>query len=79
MTSVVDNKCIKCMSCTEVCPVDAFREDEKMLVVDPDTCIDCGVCIPECPETAIALDSDADAEWISYNADKAPSLPEAKK
>ncbi len=79
MTSVVDNKCVKCLACTEVCPVDAFKEDEKMLVIDPDACIDCGICLSECPETAIASDADADAEWIAYNAEKAPNLPSAAK
>ena len=79
MTSVVNDKCVKCYACTEVCPVDAFREDENMLVCDPDTCIDCGICIPECPEAAIANDADADPKWTAYNAEKAPSLPVAKK
>ena len=45
MVSVVNDSCIKCKSCADVCPVDAFHEGETMLVVDPDTCIDCGVCI----------------------------------
>ena len=48
MVSVVNDSCIKCKSCVEVCPVSAFREGDSQLVVDPDTCIDCGVCISEC-------------------------------
>ena len=55
MTYVVDDKCILCKhtSCVEVCPVDCFYEGENMLVINPDECIDCGVCEPECPEDAI--------------------------
>ena len=58
MTYVVDEKCIKCkhMDCVEVCPVDCFYEGENMLVIDPDECIDCGVCEPECPVDAIVSD-----------------------
>ena len=51
MTYVVTEACIKCkyMDCVEVCPVDCFYECENMLVINPDECIDCGVCEPECP------------------------------
>ena len=51
MTYVVTEACIKCkyMDCVEVCPVDCFYEGENMLVINPDECIDCGVCEPECP------------------------------
>ena len=51
MTFVVNESCIKCklMDCVEVCPVDCFYEGENMLVIHPDECIDCGVCVPECP------------------------------
>jgi ferredoxin len=51
MTYVVTEACIKCkyMDCVEVCPVDCFYEGENMLVIDPEVCIDCGVCEPECP------------------------------
>ena len=50
MTYVVTENCIKCkyMDCVEVCPVDCFYEGENMLVIHPDECIDCGVCVPEC-------------------------------
>ena len=44
--------------CVTVCPVDCFYEGENMLVIDPDECIDCGVCEPECPEEAILPDTD---------------------
>jgi ferredoxin len=44
------------MDCVEVCPVDCFYEGKNMLVINPDECIDCGVCIPECPVDAIVTD-----------------------
>lgn len=55
MTYVVCAGCIGCKhtTCVDVCPVDAFRESEEFLVIDPDVCIDCGVCEPECPVEAI--------------------------
>ena len=51
MTYIVNESCIRCKytDCVEVCPVDCFYEGENMLVIDPDECIDCGVCEPECP------------------------------
>jgi len=60
MTYVVTENCIKCkfMDCVEVCPVDCFYLGENMLVINPDECIDCGVCEPECPAEAIVPDSD---------------------
>ncbi len=58
MTYLVNESCINCkhMDCVEVCPVDCFYEGENMLVINPDECIDCGVCEPECPEDAIFAD-----------------------
>ncbi|MCU7611197.1 ferredoxin family protein [Anaplasma capra] len=58
MTHFVTDRCIRCKytSCVEVCPVDCFYEGKNMLVIDPDQCIDCGVCIPECPVDAIVSD-----------------------
>ncbi|UWI83394.1 ferredoxin family protein [Wolbachia endosymbiont of Howardula sp.] len=58
MTHFVTDKCIKCKytDCVEVCPVDCFYEGKNMLVINPDECIDCGVCIPECPLDAIVTD-----------------------
>ena len=60
MTYLVNDKCIKCkyMDCVEVCPVDCFYEGENMLVINPDECIDCGVCEPECPVEAIFAEED---------------------
>ena len=60
MTYIVVEACIKCkrMDCVEVCPVDCFYEGENMLVINPNECIDCGVCEPECPEEAILPDTE---------------------
>ncbi len=72
MTFVVTDVCIKCKltDCVEVCPVDCFYEGENMLVINPDECIDCGVCEPECPIEAIVPDSDPKAEeWLQLNRD----------
>ncbi|HCC24221.1 MAG TPA: ferredoxin family protein, partial [Holosporales bacterium] len=51
MPHVVKEGCIKCkyMKCVEVCPVGCFHEGESMLVINPEECIDCGVCVYECP------------------------------
>lgn len=59
MTYVVTDKCVKCKytTCVEVCPVDCFYEGELMLVINPEECIDCGVCEPECPIDAIKPES----------------------
>ena len=64
MTYVVTDLCIKCkyMTCVEVCPVDCFYEGENMLVINPNECIDCGVCEPECPAEAILPDTEAGLE-----------------
>lgn len=60
MTFVVIDHCIKCKytDCVEVCPVDCFREGPNMLVIDPDECIDCNLCVPECPVDAIVAEDD---------------------
>jgi len=64
MTYVVNQACIKCkfMDCVEVCPVDCFYEGNNMLVINPDECIDCGVCEPECPAEAILPDTEPGME-----------------
>lgn len=70
MTYVVTDACIKCKytDCVEVCPVDCFYEGENTLVIQPDECIDCGVCEPECPVDAIIADTDPEAEkFIEMN------------
>ena len=75
MTYLVNDKCIKCKftDCVEVCPVDCFYEGDNMLVINPDECIDCGVCVPECPVDAIFADIDVPDEeeaWIDRNAEE---------
>ena len=59
MAHVVCEACINCKrtDCVDVCPVDCFREGPNFLVIDPDECIDCAMCIPECPEAAIFANS----------------------
>jgi ferredoxin len=78
MTYVVTEACIKCkyMDCVEVCPVDCFYEGEVMLVINPDECIDCGVCEPECPIDAILPDTEPEAEpWLQLNRDYSAGWP----
>ena len=91
MAFVVTENCIKCKytDCVEVCPVDCFYEGENMLVIDPDSCIDCGVCVPECPAEAISPESPDLLKWVEINREyakkwpnitkKIPALPEAKE
>jgi len=66
MTYIVTEACIKCkyMDCVEVCPVDCFYEGENMLVINPNECIDCGVCEPECPAEAILPDTEDGLEKL---------------
>ena len=76
MTHVVTARCMDCRytDCAAVCPVACFyeiSEPANMLVIDPETCIDCGLCIPECPINAIFLEADLPehyAEWTDFNA-----------
>jgi ferredoxin len=78
MTYTVTEACIRCkfMDCVEVCPVDCFYEGENMLAINPEECIDCGVCEPECPAEAIISDmSDEAARWVSLNRDMAARWP----
>jgi ferredoxin len=80
MTFVVTDNCQRCRftDCVTVCPVDCFHADDDMLYIDPDECIDCGACEPECPVEAIYEESDLPDEmkkWIEINAQKAPDLP----
>ncbi len=79
MTYLVKDACIKCkyMDCVEVCPVDCFYEGANMLVIHPDECIDCGVCVPECPLDAIVpgKDDDPDGKWLEINTKYASIWP----
>ena len=68
MTFVVTEACIKCKytDCVEVCPVDCFHEGPNMLVIDPDECIDCTLCEPECPVDAILSEDDLTEDQEKY-------------
>jgi ferredoxin len=78
MTYLVNDNCIKCKytDCVEVCPVDCFYEGENMLVINPNECIDCGVCEPECPADAIIPDNVEGADkWLYINEDYSAKWP----
>lgn len=80
MTFVVVDSCIRCKytDCVEVCPVDCFREGPNMLVIDPDECIDCNLCVPECPVDAIFAEDDLPddkKEFLALNAELAKKWP----
>lgn len=64
MTFVVTENCIRCKytDCVEVCPVDCFYEGPNFLVINPDECIDCALCEPECPINAIKSEDDLTTE-----------------
>lgn len=70
MTYVVSENCIKCKytDCVEVCPVDCFREGANFLVIDPDECIDCTLCVAECPADAIFAEEDLPQDQIQFIA-----------
>ncbi|MCB2261887.1 MAG: ferredoxin family protein [Candidatus Thiosymbion ectosymbiont of Robbea hypermnestra] len=80
MTFVVTENCIKCKytDCVEVCPVDCFCEGPNFLVIDPDECIDCAVCEPECPVEAIFAEeelSEDQRHFVALNAELAKKWP----
>lgn len=78
MTHVVTDACIRCkyMDCVESCPTDCFHEGENMLVINASACIDCSICVPECPVDAIQPDIDANAaRWVKLNATYAALWP----
>jgi ferredoxin len=70
MTYVVTESCIKCKytDCVDVCPVDCFREGPNFLVIDPDECIDCTLCVAECPVEAIYAEDDLPADQVQFTA-----------
>lgn len=80
MAYVVSEACIKCKltDCVEVCPVDCFHEGENMLVIDPDECIDCTLCEPECPIWAIYSEDELPSDqtkMIAVNAEYSQKWP----
>lgn len=87
MTYLVTDNCVRCkhMDCVNVCPVDCFYEGENFLAINPDECIDCGVCEPECPVDAIVPESalsPADYEkWYEINKEYSlvwPNITDAR-
>lgn len=80
MTFVVVESCIKCKytDCVEVCPVDCFHEGPNFLVIDPEECIDCTLCEPECPVDAILSEDDLDESqrhFLDLNAELSLAWP----
>ena len=80
MTFVVGSPCVGCKDtkCVTVCPVDCFHEGPNMLVINPDECIDCGLCEPECPVQAIWSEAEVPAEemeFIEINEIKSQTWP----
>ena len=80
MTFVVTEACIKCKltDCVEVCPVDCFHEGPNFLVIDPDECIDCTLCEPECPVEAIFSEDEVPAgqeHFLKLNAELSQVWP----
>ncbi|KPK93836.1 hypothetical protein AMJ80_05755 [bacterium SM23_31] len=94
MPYIVGEPCVnsKYGDCVEVCPVDCFYQDDKMLYINPDECIDCGACEPECPVNAIFLEEEGpgydetkckhDAQYyidLNYNFDYEGKEPVTSK
>jgi len=85
MTHLVTEGCINCKytDCVIVCPVDCFYEGPNFLAINPDECIDCAVCIPECPTNAIVDEADLSEEerkkWYDINAELAKKWPNITK
>lgn len=80
MPHIVAEPCVNCKytDCVAVCPVDCFHEGVNFLAIDPETCIDCGLCPPECPTTAIFAEEDLPDKWkefVQLNAKYAPLWP----
>lgn len=84
MTHVVTESCIRCRytDCVDVCPVDCFRVGSNFLAIDPDECIDCAVCVAECPVNAIFAEEDVPADqqdFLKINADLSRVWPSITK
>ena len=80
MAYVVTAPCFGCKytDCVVVCPADCFHEGEKMLYIDPDECLDCSACMPECPVQAIYPEWEVPGEWqefIALNAEMSQQTP----
>ena len=80
MAYVVTENCIKCKytDCVDVCPVDCFHEGPNFLAIDPDECIDCSLCVAECPAEAIFAEDDVpdhQQKFIALNAELSKVWP----
>lgn len=78
MAFIVTEACIRCkfQDCVQSCPVTCFHEGANMLVIDPEACIDCGACVPECPTEAIIRDTAPEAgKWLAFNRKYAALWP----
>ena len=80
MAYVVTESCIRCRytDCVEVCPTDCFHEGPNFLAIDPDECIDCGVCVAECPADAIFSGEDvpdSQRSFVELNASLSKRWP----
>ena len=80
MAYVVTESCVNCRytDCVDVCPVDCFKMGPNFLVIDPDECIDCAVCVPECPVNAIYAEEDVpedQRQYIEINRELAQTWP----
>jgi ferredoxin len=84
MTYVITEPCVdlKDRSCMDVCPVDCIHEADRILVIDPEECIDCDACVPECPVEAIFPDAVVPEEWkqfVKINAALRDGIPEVDR
>jgi ferredoxin len=76
---VVCEPCHDCKytDCVAVCPTDCFYQDDEQLYIDPEECIDCGACVPECPVEAIFRETDVPSQWgqfVQLNAERVKTL-----
>lgn len=81
MAMVVTEPCFGCKytDCVVVCPAECFHEGESIVFIDPEECIDCGACVPECPVEAIYYEGDVPGKWHDYielNREMAPKCPQ---
>lgn len=85
MSYVITEKCLgeRYATCVSVCPVDCIYpgdyQDQEFMVIDPNVCITCGACLPECPIGAIVESEDMDPDYAQINADLSPSFQDNEK
>lgn len=80
MPYIITEKCLgeRYATCVSVCPVDCIKpgdyQGQEFMIIDPEVCIDCGLCLPECPIGAILETADEDPTWAAINAELAPEF-----